>query len=130
MKKNLQLSILIFALIAITVTGCKKIEEVYSCDSVTNEWVKSNLKTIQQMTRQDLLQLELEKQIPAYRAFTPEQKYNCWVDKLKQVKSLEWTEKEFAHICLLEESMKIEWFEDGFRKNNFDQIDNFLKKWK
>jgi len=127
--KKLQLSILIIALLAITVTACKKNEEVYSCDSATNEWVKSNLKAIQTMNRQDLLQLEPEKQIPAFSAFTPEQKYNCLVDKLEQVKSLEWTQKEFAHICLLAESMKLEWFEDNFRKKNFDKIDNFLNKW-
>jgi len=71
----------------------------------------------------------MEKQRPAYKAFTPDQKYNCWVDKLEEVKSLEWTEKEFTHIALLAETMKLEWFEDNFRKTNFDQIDNFLKKW-
>jgi uncharacterized protein YxeA len=120
---------LLLAFIAIAVTRCKKMEEVYACDPVINEWVKSNLRTIQQMNRQYLLQLELEKQSPAYKAFTPEQKYNCWVDKLEQVKSLEWTEKEFTHICLLAETMKLEWFEDNFRKTNFDRIDNFLKKW-
>ena len=129
MKKNLLLSILIIALIAIAVIGCKKAEEVYACDSVTNEWVKSNLETIRTMNRQDLLQLEPEKQMPAFRAFTPEQRYDCWVDKLEQVKSLEWTEKEFTHICLLAESMKVEWFEDNYKKNNLDKIDNFLNQW-
>ena len=129
MKKNLTLLILIIALIATTVTGCKKMEEIYACDPVTNEWVKSNLQTIQQMNRQDLLQLEQEKQIPAFRAFTPEQKYDCWMDKLEQVKSLEWTEKEISHICLLAESMKLEWFEKNFMKNNFDKINIFLNKW-
>lgn len=129
MKKNLLLSILIIALIAITATGCKKTEEIYACDPITNEWVKSNLQTIQKMNRQDLLQLDLEKQIPAFRAFSPEQKYNCWADKLEHVKKLEWTEKEFIHINLLAESIKLEWFEDNFKKKNFDEIDNFLKKW-
>jgi len=129
MKKKLQLSILIIALMAIAVTGCKKFEEVYSCDSATNEWVKSNLKTIQKMNRQDLLQLESEKQMPAFRAFTPEQRYNCLVDKLEQVKSLEWTEKEIAHICLLAETMKLEWFEDSFKKTNFEEMANFLNQW-
>jgi uncharacterized protein YxeA len=120
---------LLLAFIAIAVTRCKKMEEAYACDPVINEWVKSNLKTIQHMNRQDLLQLEEEKQIPAFRAFTPEQKYNCWVDKLEEVKSLEWTEKEFTHICLLAETMKLEWFEDNYKKTNFDQIDNFLNQW-
>jgi len=129
MKKKLQLSILIIALIAIIVASCKKDEEVYACDPATNEWVKSNLETIQQMNRQDLLQLEPEKQRPAFIAFTPEQKYNCWVDKLEQVKKLEWTEKEFTHICLLAETMKLEWFDDNFKKNNLDKIDNFLNQW-
>jgi hypothetical protein len=113
----------------IIVTGCKKMEEVYSCDPVTNEWVKSNLKTIRTMNRQDMLQLEPEKQMGAFVAFTPEQKYNCWVDKLEQVKSLEWTVKEFAHICLLAETMKLEWFEDKYKKNNFEKIDHFLTQW-
>ena len=129
MKKQLNLSILIIALIAITVTGCKKNEEIYACDPITNAWVKSNLETIRTMNRQDLLQLDMEKQIPAFRAFTPKQRYDCLVDKLEQVKSLEWTDKEFAHICLLTESMQLEWFEDNFRKNNFEKINNFLNKW-
>ena len=42
---------------------------------------------------------------------------------------MEWTEKELAHICLLAESMKLEWFEDNFKKNNYERIDNFLKQW-
>jgi len=45
---------LLLTVTAITLTKCKKMEEVYACDPVINEWVKSNLTTIQQMNRQDL----------------------------------------------------------------------------
>jgi len=126
MKKNLKLSILIIALMAITATGCKKMEEVYSCNPETNKWVKENLSPIQQMNRQDLLELEPEKRIPAYRAFTVEQKYECWIDKFEQIKSLPWTPKEFTHISLLAESIEEEWFE---RNLNKDEIVNYLLKW-
>jgi len=63
--KNLKLSILIIALVAIVVTGCKKAEDVYSCDPKINEWVKSNSKSIEKMNRQDLLELEDDYRAPA-----------------------------------------------------------------
>jgi hypothetical protein len=111
--------------------SCNKIEEKYSCDPAVDEWVRDNLKTIQSMNRQDLIQLEPEKQRAAFRALSPVQRYNCWVDKLEQVKKLEWTDKESAHLCLLSETMKLEWFDDASKndKEYSDQIDVFLKKW-
>ena len=124
--KNLKLSILIIALIAITATSCKKMETVYSCDPVIDEWVKANLSPIRQMNRQDLLELDFEKRGPAYGAFTVEQKYECWMDKFEQIKSLPWTEKEFNHISYLAESIEERWFD---RNLNNDGLEDFLKKW-
>jgi len=124
--KNLKLSILIVALVAITATSCKKMEEVYSCNPTTNEWVKENLSPIQKMNRQDLLELDFEKRIPAYRAFTLDQKYECWVDKFEQIKSLKWTEKELNHISLLAKSIEKEWFDRNINKN---EVDDFLMNW-
>ncbi|MDR0206424.1 MAG: bacteriocin fulvocin C-related protein [Bacteroidales bacterium] len=126
MIKNLKLSILVISLVAITVTGCKKFEEVYSCDSATNEWVKANLSPIQKMNRQDLLELDFDKRVPTYRAFTADQKYECWVDKFEQIKSLQWTKKEFSHISYLAESIAEEWFES---KSISYEIEVFLEKW-
>jgi hypothetical protein len=126
-KLHIKLSILIIVLMAIILTGCKKSEEIYySCDSTTNEWVKVNLSSIQKMNRQDLLELDFEKRIPAYRAFTTEQKYECWMDKFEQIKSLPWTQKELSHIHLLEESIEKTWFDRNLNKN---EVEDFLMKW-
>ena len=73
--KNLKLSILIIALIAITAIGCKKMEEVYACNPVIDEWVKANLSPIQEMNRQDLLELDFAKRGPAYGALPVDKKY-------------------------------------------------------
>jgi len=124
--KKIKLSILVIALLAVTVTSCDKYEKKYSCDSATNEWVKSNLKTIQKMNRQDLLELDFEKIIPAYRAFTATQKYESWVDKLEQVRNMQWTESELKHIIQLSESIEEDWFNENSSSLN---LDDFLMRW-
>ena len=111
---------------ALTINQCKKADTIYSCDPDINEWVIVNYSSIQKMDRYALLELEPERLRPAYRALTPEQKYNCWMNKMEQVKSLRWTQNEFAHICFLEESVEVEWFDPNF---NSEVLDDFILDW-
>jgi len=126
-----------FLLIAITavllqaLTACQKEELLYSCDKETNEWVKNNLAEIQQMNRNDVVKLSGEKQRGCFRAFTPEQRYNAWIDKLIQVRNIGLNSKELKHIDLLLAKMKVEWYNENIIKDaiRFAEIDEFLKEW-
>jgi len=126
-----------FLLIAITAVllqaliGCQKEELLYSCDKETNEWVKNNLAEIQQMNRSDMLPLSGEQQRGCFRAFTPEQRYGVWIDKLIQVRNIGLNSKELKHIDLLLATMKVDWFDEQTREDadRFAEIDQFLKEW-
>ncbi|MBR1924380.1 MAG: bacteriocin fulvocin C-related protein [Ruminobacter sp.] len=70
----------------------------YSCDEPTDMWVKENLVTIRSLSRREWMELDDEKQLASYRAFTPEQKIQFWKAKISEVKKLDWTDAEIAHI--------------------------------
>ena len=90
-------------LLSLLFTACNHDDIVYSCDESTNNWVIENLPEIKSMTRDDWKMLDVEKQKPAYRAFTQNQRVNFWLEKMKEVKSLGWTEKELQHIGKVED---------------------------
>lgn len=66
-----------------------------------------------------------------YRAFTPEQRISMWKEKLNEVKTLSWSEKELSHITKLEEfiDMHNECFEDVMSGENEDAFDLFFYQW-
>jgi hypothetical protein len=84
-------------------TACNYEDIVYSCDESTNNWVIENLQEIKSMTRDDWKSLDIEKLKPAYRAFTQDQRVKFWLEKMKEIKNLRWTEKELQHIEKIEE---------------------------
>lgn len=73
-------------------------EVVYSCDPVKNQWVKDNLYEISQMTRSQWLELDISYSKPVYSAFSPSQKHNLWVEKMRDLNKFDWNEKEKAHL--------------------------------
>lgn len=77
---------------------CSDEETVYSCNEFTNKWVKENIKLIHEMEKCNWDSLHDTLKIPAYRAFTPQQRINFWKDRFKEVKSLKWTHEEILHI--------------------------------
>lgn len=98
MKKNILLICLsIFALLSCSSND----ETVYSCDPNVNNWAKANIKQIQSMKRSEWLDLDKSKQRAACIAFTPEEKYNFWLEKLNEVLTLNWSEDEKKHISEL-----------------------------
>ena len=76
-------------------------EVVYSCNEEINEWTIENLSMIQEMTRSEWLKLDENKKRAAYRGFTQQQRINFWIEKIEEVKSLDWSSKELDHIALI-----------------------------
>lgn len=112
--------------------SCSEEETVYSCDEQTNEWVKTNLSVIRNMSRQQWKTLSQIKKIPAYRAFSQVQKLNFWKDKLAETLKLDWTNEEKKHILQLynfiTENPDI--FRDGGMSDEMqDKYDLFFYEW-
>lgn len=80
-------------------TACGHTEEPFSCDADIDSWVKESLAEVRVMTRSEWLELEdTETERACYRAFTTEQRQKFWIDKLNEVLSLDWNDKEGKHI--------------------------------
>ena len=83
------------------------------------------------MNRSDMLLLSDVKQRGSFNAFTPEQRYNVWIDKLIQVRNMGINSEEQIHIDLLIAKIKISWFDEQTKKDpvRTSEIDRFLRKW-
>ena len=129
MKKIIYLAVAVILLQVLA--GCSKEMLLYSCDKETNEWVKTNLAEIQQMNRNDVLKLSVVQQQGCFNAFTPEQRYNVWINKLIQARNVGLNSSEITHIDLLLSKMKVEWYDKKTRGNavRFAEINDFTKKW-
>lgn len=97
MKKGV---ILLLSSIALSVMySCnQEANSVYSCSKAINEWVVENLSVIKTMNRADWNQLDEEKKVAVYRAFSFQQRVVFWDEKFKEVMSLNWSEDELQHI--------------------------------
>lgn len=122
-----------FLLVSIifVVSSCQKEENLYSCDPGIESWVKSNLKEISLMSREDLAPKEHSVQIAIFRAFSSKQRLQLWLDKIDEVVKLDWSTEEKAHIMSLRNALKEEWFNDEFRKDSikFQPVNLFEKDW-
>lgn len=84
-------------------TACNnEVDQVYSCNSSINTWTIENLEKIQEMSRNDWNNLDEMHKLAAYRAFTQKQRIIFWHKKLEEVLTLDWTEGERQHICLVD----------------------------
>lgn len=113
--------------------ACQDIEKkVYCCDPTINRGIVDNLSSIRKMDRSQWLKLKEDYKIPAYRAFTPEQKHELWKGKFKELKTLPWTKAELEHI-----NKAIKWVERhpflwSNRKSTdeeLNELDLFFTKW-
>jgi len=114
--------------------SCTKDERVYSCDKAVDAWVKENLTSIQMMTRNDWLKLGEDVKRAAYIAFTPEQKFIFWKEKLIEVLALNWNEAERKHLELMYKTISEnpQWFADDFSKNEveWEKFEQFTYRWR
>ncbi len=95
-----------FALIlSHVVLGCSVNEDrlQYSCDPAINKLVSTNLPIVWKMNRTVWLKLREDFKRAVYRAFTPLQRKELWIAKFAELQSLNWTEKERAHIAEAEQ---------------------------
>ncbi|WP_299528696.1 bacteriocin fulvocin C-related protein [uncultured Lutibacter sp.] len=92
------------------------------------------------MNRNELVVLTVEKQKAAFRTFSPKKRKQLWVDKFKQIKSLNFSEEEINHLKTFEKLLNKydfskelseeqllflnSWFEEG--KLNFKWTPYFL----
>lgn len=113
--------------------SCTSEDEIrYSCDEATDLWVKENLGTIRSLSRREWMELDGEKQLASYRAFTQEQMIQFWKDKISEVKKQDWTDAEVAHID------EVGTFIDNHRyffeskkltEDESDELELFFYKW-
>lgn len=120
------------AAILLIFAACQNDEErIFSCDSVTNEWVHQNLSEIHEMDRMDWTNSNQELAIPIYRAFTAEQKVAFWMSKLKETMSLDWSEREKAHIERVIQFIEAHkyLFEKDVLEEELEKVDLFFYTW-
>jgi hypothetical protein len=93
--------IVIVAIVASFVAGCQQ-EEYYSCNPEEDAIVKGNIVEIREMSSTEWFTVSENFKRPVFRAFTPIQKQNLWIDKLnKTIESFQWSGLEKEHIALL-----------------------------
>lgn len=117
----------------ICVASCAK-QEYYSCDPVVDVWTKSNLSTVQTMTREDWLAIDnLPYQRGAYSAFLPNQRFNLWETKMNELLLLDWSYEETLHIqkLLLLLNTNPQWFDvNRAGKKEYDKLKEVLSGWR
>lgn len=94
--KKLSYSLLL--IVALVISSCNKEEINFSCDEVTNNWVKANLDQIQKMDVKEWPSLADSLKIPVYRAFSYKQRIEFWIQRFKSVKQMKWSKDELKHI--------------------------------
>lgn len=125
--------IFLFAvLVSLGLCSCQE-PLMYSCDEELNDWVIDNMEDIHLLSRSEWCKLEMEYQVPAYRAFVPKQKQNFWIQKLEEVMELDWNQKEKDHLKVLCDYIKENphIFESSFWQDEaaFIEFDKFQYKW-
>lgn len=102
---------LLLMTITLTFTSCEK-DLLYSCDEVTNAWVKENINDIKVMTRSTWVELPENLKGPTFGAFSSEQKSAFWNERINEILLLDWEEKEEVHLKKLQHAILINnhWF--------------------
>lgn len=115
------------------ITSCTSDDYLFSCDTSVNSWVENNLTEIKQMTRENWLAIDNPEVARAcFRAFSPQQRAEFWIDKLKEVQNLDWNIDEKNHISELIEflSKNANIFSDYADDRILqDKTDTFLYLW-
>ncbi|MDR0895719.1 MAG: bacteriocin fulvocin C-related protein [Prevotellaceae bacterium] len=122
------LGVIVFA------SACSSVDEpVYSCNSDVNAWVKANLSTIQQMDRNQWLQLGENVKRASFIAFTAKQKQLFWEQKIEEILVFDWNANEKEHLERLLSMIKEhpQWFEDAYLRveSNRKEFEILTFKW-
>lgn len=128
MKKN----ILSFICGLFILVSCTNEEDtVYSCNEIIDSWVKSNLDGIHAMSRKKWESLDEPLKKATYRAFTPMQKLNFWQAKFEEVKKMDWSALELAHIKKAEDYLNQhkEIMYGHLSDDQLDDLELFFYQW-
>ena len=129
--KDLTKAIVLLVVIS-SVVSCS-MDDVYSCNEDANQWAKSNLTEIRQMSSAAFLEIgDLVYQRAAFHAFTLNQRQALWIEKLENVLKLDWTEQESMHIKSLIGLIKANpfIFSETRDEKSFEKIEIELYRWK
>ena len=113
-------------------SSCTQEEEMYSCNPEVDNWVKENKDLIRRMTRSQWCELDYQVSTASYTAFTQSQKIDFWMEKLEEVKKLDWATEELAHIQKVEDfiSTHPEFFGDEkLSEKELDDVETYFVKW-
>lgn len=129
MKKTIFYAFILLS--SLTFFSCQSDDEVYSCDPDVDTWVKKNLTEIRQMTRSEWNEMAEDLKAGAYVAFTSEQKFNFWLEKLDAVLKFDWNDAEREHIEKLQTTIKKNsfWFKDDLNEEELEIFDLFEYRW-
>ena len=103
----------------------------YSCDPQIDKWAKSHDSEISKMERKHWIAMEedIQYKMATYAAFSPNQKFSFWKEKLSEVLKLNWSSDEHEHIASLLEYIEVH--KDIFDPKKFDEdsFDKFIYLW-
>ena len=120
----------LWLIVILFLTSCTQDEITYSCNPEINEWTKSHLSEITQMSRNSWLkQRDHGYKMAIYAAFTPQQKFTFWKEKIAEVIELDWNSDEKKHILSL--NSYIEEHRELFNTKTFDEdsFDRYMYLW-
>lgn len=132
MKNHILIASLLTLLFHLLLVSCSQDEDVYSCNPEINDWVKENKTYIQSLSRAEWYTLDYNVSHASYIAFTPSQKVEFWKEKFEEVKLLDWTYEELAHIQEVEDYTidNTQYFREGnLSEDELDSIETFFAKW-
>ncbi len=110
--------------------ACTK-EKSYSCDKEIDRWTQDNLEGISNMSRSKFLEYDRNYQRAIFRAFSPKQRKMVWVEKIKDVLALEWSQNETEHLINLLEYIDCRDFIFGdMSQYEDDDFKKFMYRWK
>lgn len=80
MKRNIIFFVLI---LSTTLYSCSKVETPnYSCDPIVNNWIIENKTDLNNISREQLISLPINYQIPIYRSLSKDKKQELWKTKI------------------------------------------------
>ena len=125
-KSRILMGALALAMVAATVTGCKKENDTrYSCNPKISKWAEKNMESFKSASREQLSELPMSFQKASYLTLNPERRFVLWNEKLEIVKS-KWDVPVQVMIEDLQQQMEVDWFSD---KPLSEEIYAYLKEW-
>ena len=129
MKSLITITTILISLIIMS-SCSKESDVVYSCDKNVNEFVKSNLRQISDISYDSLISYEIEYQKAIFRSLSIDKKYSLWVEKFNRTLLLEWSTSERGHINELKDSLNVNWYDININQALELQRDNYLNAWR